>query len=75
MRSKDINMVEESLPTFEAYRKVVDSPSLAADQRRSKQYLSLVDVYASFAGRVQTEKHRLGESIPMSLRWRTARVP
>ena len=72
LRSKDINMVEESLPTFEAYCKVADSASLAADQHRFKQYLSLVELYTSFAEKIQTEKHRSGESIPLSLRWRTA---
>lgn len=72
LRSKDINMVEESLPTFEAYCKHADPASLAADQHRSKQYLSLVDLYASFADKNHQEKHRAGESVPMTMRWRTA---
>ncbi|KAI1628558.1 hypothetical protein EDD37DRAFT_12072 [Exophiala viscosa] len=71
LRSKDINMVEETLPTFEAYCKHVDSAHLTADQERVKQYLSLVQVYAGFAAKQQPTDRRNGDSIPLSLRWRT----
>jgi protein EFR3 len=65
-------MVEESLPTFEAYAKHVDPAALTADQHRSQQYIALVELYASFANKDQKDKSRAGESLPMSLRWRTA---
>lgn len=65
-------MVEESLPTFEAYCKFVDAASLVADQQRSKQYQSLVEMYAAMADKSQTDTSRHGESVPMSVRWRTA---
>ncbi|KIV80577.1 hypothetical protein PV11_08070 [Exophiala sideris] len=71
LRSKDINMVEETLPTLEAYCKHVDSAHLTADQERVKQYLSLVQVYAGFATKQQPTDRRNGDSIPLSLRWRT----
>ena len=46
--SNDINMVEESVPTFESYCKYVDAASLAADQGRSKQYKAIIQQYATF---------------------------
>ena len=72
LKSKDINMVEESLPTFEAYCKHVNAASLVADQERSKQYFSLEEAYSSMAAKGQDDKARRSESVPMSLRWRTA---
>ncbi len=72
LRSNDISMVEESLPTFEAYCKHLDSAALTADQHRSQQYVALVELYASFATKDQKDKSRVGESVPMSIRWRTA---
>ena len=72
LRSNDINMVEESLPTFEAYCKHLDPAALTADQQRSQQYTALVDLYASFANKNEKDKSRNGESVPMSIRWRTA---
>lgn len=72
LRSKDVNMVEESLPTFETYCKHVDPAALTADQRRSQQYITVVELYASFANSDQKDKTRASESVPMSMRWRTA---
>lgn len=72
LRSNDINMLEESLPTFEAYCKHLDSAALSADQHGSQQYIALVELYTSFAKKDQKDKSRTGESVPMSIRWRTA---
>ncbi len=72
LKSKDINMVEESVPTFEAYCKHVNAASLVADQERSKQYFSLIETYSAMAEKGQEDKARRSESVPMSLRWRTA---
>jgi protein EFR3 len=72
LRSKDVNMVEESLTTFEAYCKHVDPAALTADQHRSQQYITLVELYASFANSDQKDRSRSGESVPMAIRWRTA---
>lgn len=71
LRSKDINMVEETLATFEGYCKHVDAASLTADQERLQQYLSLVQVYAGFAAKQQSTDRKNGDPIPLSLRWRT----
>ena len=72
LRSNDINMAEESLPTFEAYCKHVDPAALTADQSRSQQYMAICEIYASFAKKDQKAQTRTGESVPMSIRWRTA---
>ena len=71
LRSDDVNMVEDSIPTFEAYCKVVTSASLTADQERAKQYLAIVQHYAGFAAKYKTSNKKAGDSIPLSLRWRT----
>lgn len=65
-------MVEESLPTFEAYCKNVDVSSLMADQARSRQYLSLVETYSDFATPDRASKVKRALSFPELIRWRTA---
>ncbi|ETI27601.1 hypothetical protein G647_00050 [Cladophialophora carrionii CBS 160.54] len=71
LRSDDVNMVEDSIPTFEAYCKYVTSASLTADQQRAQQYLSIVQHYAGFAAKKNLANKKTGDSIPLSLRWRT----
>ncbi|KEF58548.1 uncharacterized protein A1O9_06474 [Exophiala aquamarina CBS 119918] len=71
LRSKDVNMVEESVPTFEAYCKHVDAASLTADQQRAQQYLTIVQLYAGYAAKQVPVSKQPGDSIPVSLRWRT----
>ncbi|KIW25126.1 uncharacterized protein PV07_10790 [Cladophialophora immunda] len=70
LRSKDVNMVEDSIPTFEAYCKYVDVASLTADQQRAQQYVSLVQHYTGFALKTKPSDRKQGDSIPLSLRWR-----
>ena len=64
-------MVEESIPTFEAYCKYVSAASLTADQQRAQQFLSIVQHYAGFAAKNKPVDKKTGESIPLSIRWRT----
>lgn len=64
-------MVEESVPTFEAYCKHVNAASLSADQQRAQQYLSIVQLYAGYAAKQNSPNKLPGDSIPASLRWRT----
>ncbi|KAJ9608079.1 plasma membrane localization protein [Cladophialophora chaetospira] len=71
LRSGDVNMVEDSIPTFEAYCKVVSSASLTADQHRAQQYLAIVQHYAGFAAKKKPVDKKTADSIPLSLRWRT----
>jgi protein EFR3 len=72
LRSNDINMIEESLPTFEAFCKHANSAALSADQQRIQQYLAVLELYASFAVPKSGAKNRTGESVAANLRWRTA---
>ena len=72
LRSGDINMTEESLPTFEAFCKHANSAALSADPSRTAQYLKILEMYAGFASPRPTSKARTGESLSNSLRWRTA---
>ncbi|EXJ81186.1 hypothetical protein A1O3_07476 [Capronia epimyces CBS 606.96] len=71
LRSKDVNMVEETIPTFEAYCKHVDAAAFNADQQRAQQYLSILQLYASYAAKSRPVDRKAGDSIPLSLRWRT----
>lgn len=71
LKSKDITMVESSVPTFEAFCTHHDPTSLLADQAYLHQYVSIVRQYAALAstriipGRAQPSK-------PVSLRWRNS---
>ncbi len=72
LNSKDINMIEESLPTFETYCKYQDVSSLASDQHRSQQYQNIVHVYADFASNDFPLSFKQKLSKPMAMRWKTA---
>ncbi|KAK5072033.1 plasma membrane localization protein [Lithohypha guttulata] len=65
--SKNIDMIEESVPTFETYCKYADAASLAADQGRTKQYKSIVQQYAAF-GQLEASTT---QPVPISTRRRT----
>ncbi|KAL2439000.1 Protein EFR3 [Exophiala dermatitidis] len=71
LRSKDVNMVEDTIPTFEAYCRHVDAASFNADQQRAQQYLSIVQLYAGYAAKSNLVDTKAGNSIPLSIRWRT----
>jgi len=64
-------MVEESIPTWESYCRHIDAASLAADQERTKQYMSLVQQYAASATVDQSTAATPAQSTPTSTRWRT----
>ncbi len=72
LKSKDINMIEESLPTFETYCKHQDVSSLASDQHRSQQYQTIVNMYAEFASNNFPLLLKQKPSKPTALRWKTA---
>lgn len=72
LRSKDINMIEESVTTFETFCRYVDQSSLAADQNLARQYLSIVETYASFASTGFLSNPKISKSPPLVFRWRTA---
>lgn len=70
LRSRDITMVESSIPTFEVFCEHHDGGSLSADQDYLHQYEEIVRAYASFASTKQTQvKGQI--SAPLAMRWRS----
>lgn len=70
--SRDISMVEESLPTFETFCKYQDISSLTSDPCRSQQYQNIVQMYAEFASNDFPPSFKQTPSKPMVMRWKTA---
>ncbi|KAK4137080.1 hypothetical protein BT67DRAFT_454738 [Trichocladium antarcticum] len=71
LKSRDITMVESSIPTFEAFCSHHDPTSLVADQAYLRHYLSVVQQYASLAS-TRAFPGKLEPSKPIALRWRNA---
>ena len=70
-KSRDITMVESSIPTFDAFCSHHDPTSLMGDQAYLRQYLSVVQQYASLAS-TRAFPGKLEPSKPIALRWRNA---
>jgi hypothetical protein len=70
LRSRDITMVESSLPTFEAFCEHHDGASLSADQEYLHQYEEIVRIYASFAS-TRPPATKPPTSAPVAMRWRS----
>lgn len=68
--SKDITIVEETLPTFEKFCANQDVAALAADQTHITQYENIVRTYAGFAA--QSPSSNASNSNSVALRWRGA---
>jgi hypothetical protein len=71
--SKDINMVEESIPTWETFCEHHDVATLAADQAHIRRYEEVVKAYASLAGNAPTQT-RGPLSAPLAIRWKSVGV-
>ncbi|KAF6835910.1 hypothetical protein CPLU01_04013 [Colletotrichum plurivorum] len=69
--SKDITMVESSIPTFEAFCENHDTSSSFADQAYLAQYESVVRSYAALASTRQNPG-KGASSKPVLMRWRNA---
>ena len=69
LRSRDITMVESSIPTFEAFCEHHDGASLSADQEYLHQYEEIVQIYASFAS-TRPPPSKVPISAPVAIRWR-----
>ncbi|KAG0651545.1 efr3 [Hyphodiscus hymeniophilus] len=69
LRSRDITMVESSIPTFEAFCEHHDGASLSADQEYLHQYEEIVHIYASFAS-TRPPSSKTPISAPVAMRWR-----
>ena len=65
-------MVEESVPTFEAFCDHHDVATLAADQQHIGQYEEIVRSYASYAALKTPVQPKGGLTTPIAIRWRSA---
>ncbi|KAI9934360.1 hypothetical protein ASPWEDRAFT_408944 [Aspergillus wentii DTO 134E9] len=72
LRSHDISMVEDSIPTFETFCQHQDMAALAAEQEFSNQYWEVVRTYASFASTVAPPQTTPALTPQMAIRWRNA---
>ncbi|CAD6578654.1 MAG: plasma membrane localization protein [Alectoria sarmentosa] len=72
LRSKDLSMVEESVPTFEAFCEHQDVATLAADQQHIGRYEDIVRTYASYAALKTPVQPKGGLTAPIAIRWRSA---
>jgi hypothetical protein len=70
LRSNDISMVEESVPTFETLCNSQDLAVLAAEQQYATQYQNIIRTYAACASPTSNPPSRPAPSPPVALRWR-----
>jgi len=71
LRSKDITMVEESIPTFQTFCAHHDIATLAADVEHNRRYLEIVSIYAGFASSAPPVQAKGPISVPVAIRWRS----
>ncbi|KAJ5511487.1 hypothetical protein N7453_003590 [Penicillium expansum] len=72
LRSNDINMVEESIVTFEMFCRHQDIAAIAADQGLAHQYREVVRTYTSLADPEFTSNSNSDFSPQVAIRWRNA---
>lgn len=65
-------MIEESIPTFEAFCQHQDVATLAADQYHIRQYEDIVRTYASYGALKTPVQLKGGLNAPIAIRWRSA---
>ncbi|KAF2016672.1 hypothetical protein BU24DRAFT_207615 [Aaosphaeria arxii CBS 175.79] len=72
LKSNDVTMVEESVPTFETLCAHQDPANLAADQDYIAQYEEIVQLYAQFASKEGLKNPKAPISWPVAIRFRKA---
>ncbi|KUM63821.1 hypothetical protein ACN42_g3273 [Penicillium freii] len=72
LRSNDINMVEESIVTFEMFCRHQDIAAIAADQSLAQQYREVVRTYTRLADPGFTSNSNATLSPQVAIRWRNA---
>ncbi|MCJ1307082.1 plasma membrane localization protein [Agyrium rufum] len=72
LQSKDLSMVEDSVPTFTAFCEHHDVATLAADQSLVQKYQDIVKAYAGFADAKALNQGKSSMSAPLAIRWRSA---
>lgn len=65
-------MIEESIPTWEAFCQHQDPSTLVADQERSQQYLHIAQTYASFGLDSHWQSQKKIPAKPIQIRWKNA---
>ena len=70
LQSHDLNMVEDSIPTFEMYCEHYDMATLASDQQHIRQFEDVIRSYAGYAITVPASKS--APSTPVAIRWKSA---
>jgi len=65
-------MVEESIPTFEAFCQHHDVATLAADQQLIELYEDIVRIYASYGALKTPVQPKGGLNAPIAILWRSA---
>ena len=71
LHSHNLPMIEDSLPTFDAFCIHQDMATLAADQHHMKKYEEVVSSYAGLGGGSPLAREKLSITVPMALRWRS----
>lgn len=71
LESKDITMVEGSVPTFQSFCAHHDAASLAADQQHMRQYENIVKLYTGFAIEEPPTQVKAQLSTQVAIRWRS----
>ena len=70
LSSKDISMVEETIPTFETFCEHQGHAILMVDQELAKLYDGVVRAYAGFAEKQSTAEKAM--TTPIAIRWKSA---
>jgi len=70
LKSNDVAMVEDSVPTFEALCAHQDPASLTADQDYIRQYEEIVQLYSQFASKDAFSTTKAPISWPVAIRFR-----
>ncbi|KAL1857989.1 plasma membrane localization protein [Paecilomyces lecythidis] len=70
LRSNDISMVEETVPTFDMFCRHQDIATLSAEQEYATQYHNIVRTYAGFASPDPSVHTKTPLSPPLVIRWR-----
>lgn len=72
LRSNDVNMVEESIVTFEMFCRHQDIAAIAADQGLAQQYREVVRTYTRLADPEFASNSNATLSPQVAIRWRNA---
>jgi protein EFR3 len=72
LKSLDVTMIEETVPTWAAFCAHQDPAILAADQDYVRQYEEIVQCWADFASKDSPVQTKNAKSLPVRIRYRKA---